>query len=146
MNVIQKVLLFILLLISPTSFSSNNPYTILISFDGFRWDYPNLGITPTFDFISTNGVSALSLQPCFPSKTFPNHYSIVTGMYPVNHGIFYAMGPSFRQDYKTGTVLNIDIYPLLCKILNIFPNQNIDGDINRIEFLLKENTDEIIKH
>lgn len=63
------------------------PYTILISFDGYRWDYPNRGITPSFERIKKNGVSAISLQPSFPTKTFPNHYSIVTGLHPQNHGI-----------------------------------------------------------
>ncbi len=63
------------------------PYVILVSFDGFRWDYLNRRITPTLLDISTKGTRALSLRPSFPSKTFPNHYSIVTGMYPENHGI-----------------------------------------------------------
>jgi predicted AlkP superfamily pyrophosphatase or phosphodiesterase len=53
------------------------------------------------------------------------------------HGIFLAIGPSFRQGYFTGTINNIDIYPLLAKILNIVPNNNIDGKLERIEFLLK---------
>lgn len=75
--------LFIALPLSAVS----KPYVILISFDGFRWDYLNRGITPNLQFIKDNGVSALSLKPCFPSKTFPNHYTIVTGMYPENHGI-----------------------------------------------------------
>ncbi len=63
------------------------PYVILISFDGFRWDYTDRGITPHFDYVRQNGVSASSLRPCFPSKTFPNHISIITGMYPEHHGI-----------------------------------------------------------
>lgn len=62
-------------------------YTILISFDGFRWDYTSRGLTPTFDHIKQNGVAAVSLLPAFPSKTFPNHLSIVTGLHPENHGI-----------------------------------------------------------
>jgi ectonucleotide pyrophosphatase/phosphodiesterase family member 5 len=68
-------------------FAQSKPYLILISFDGFRWDYVNRGITPNFDYISENGVSAKSLRSCFPTKTFPNHISIVTGMYPEHHGI-----------------------------------------------------------
>jgi len=52
-------------------------------------------------------------------------------------GIFVATGPDFRMNYKTGTLWNIDIYPLLCKIFNIYPNPNIDGKLNRIEFVLK---------
>lgn len=68
-------------------YSQNIPYTILISFDGFRWDYTSRGLTPNFDYIEKHGVKALSLKPSFPSITFPNHISIVTGMYPQNHGV-----------------------------------------------------------
>jgi|WetSurMetagenome_2_1015567.scaffolds.fasta_scaffold06232_2 ectonucleotide pyrophosphatase/phosphodiesterase family member 5 len=87
---INKTIAFIVLIFAIFSFrlaGQQRNYTILISFDGFRWDYPNRGITPNLDFINENGVHALSLKPCFPSKTFPNHYSIVTGLYPENHGI-----------------------------------------------------------
>jgi len=54
------------------------------------------------------------------------------------HGIFYAMGPAFKKGYRTGTLRNIDIYPLICKILKIEPNQKIDGNLERIEFILQE--------
>ncbi len=60
---------------------------ILISIDGFRWDYPEKAETPNLDFLIKTGVRAKSLTPCFPTKTFPNHYTIVTGLYPQNHGI-----------------------------------------------------------
>ncbi|MCK5457916.1 MAG: alkaline phosphatase family protein, partial [Melioribacteraceae bacterium] len=53
------------------------------------------------------------------------------------HGIFLAKGPNFKINYQTGTVWNIDINPLLCKIFNIHPNPKIDGKLERIEFLLK---------
>lgn len=76
-----------LFLFAKIAVGQNNGYTILISFDGFRWDYANRGISPNLDYIKNNGVSALSLKPSFPSKTFPNHYTIVTGLYPQNHGI-----------------------------------------------------------
>ena len=80
---------FLLLVILPiiSLFSQTKPYVVLISFDGFRWDYANRGITPNLDYIKENGVSATSLRPCFPTKTFPNHTSIITGMYPEHHGI-----------------------------------------------------------
>jgi len=55
------------------------------------------------------------------------------------HGIFIATGPSFKNGFKTGTIWNIDLYPLLCKILNISANQLIDGRLERISFVLKEN-------
>ncbi|NUN68741.1 MAG: alkaline phosphatase family protein [Bacteroidetes bacterium] len=61
--------------------------TILISFDGFRWDYIERGLSPTLDSLRTAGVTARSLQPVNPTKTFPNHLAIVTGMYPEDHGI-----------------------------------------------------------
>lgn len=66
---------------------NKKPYVILVSFDGFRWDYMKRGLTPHLDSIAAAGVSALSLRPSFPSVTFPNHYSIISGMYPENHGI-----------------------------------------------------------
>ncbi len=82
-----KIFLVLILVSVLKSEAQTQPYVILISFDGFRWDYVNRGITPNFDFIKEAGVSAKSLRPCFPSKTFPNHISIVTGMYPEHHGI-----------------------------------------------------------
>lgn len=82
----------------------HRPYVILISFDAFRWDYGNRGITPNLDYIKENGVHALTLRPDFPSKTFPNHYSIITGMYPENQGLiansFYD--PFSKETYRVG--------------------------------------------
>lgn len=63
------------------------PYVILISFDGFRHDYVQKYDAPNFKQFITEGVSAEAMLPSYPSKTFPNHYSIVTGMYPNNHGL-----------------------------------------------------------
>ncbi len=60
---------------------------IMLSMDGFRWDYASKTETPNFDRMVREGVHAASLQPSFPSKTFPNHYSMATGLYPDNHGI-----------------------------------------------------------
>ncbi|PTB90947.1 alkaline phosphatase family protein, partial [Marivirga lumbricoides] len=52
--------------------------------------------TPNFDTFIKNGAAAESLIPSFPSKTFPNHYTLVTGLYPANHGLvdnsFYDRG------------------------------------------------------
>ncbi len=63
------------------------PYVILISFDGFRADYLDRYAAPNFQRVARMGVRARGLIPAFPSKTFPNHYSIVTGQYPERHGI-----------------------------------------------------------
>lgn len=55
--------------------------TILISCDGFRWDYPQYYDTPFLNRMAAEGVSG-ELVPSFPSKTFPNHYTLVTGLRP----------------------------------------------------------------
>lgn len=59
---------------------------LLISFDGFRYDYLNKTETPNFDMFVEGGVISEGLIPIFPSKTFPNHYAIATGLYPENNG------------------------------------------------------------
>jgi predicted AlkP superfamily pyrophosphatase or phosphodiesterase len=65
----------------------DRPYVVLISFDGFRHDYLDRVRAPNFERIAKAGVRARALIPGFPSKTYPNHYSIVTGLYPGHHGI-----------------------------------------------------------
>ncbi len=59
----------------------------MISFDGFRWDYPELHGAPALLALARDGVRAKSLMPSFPSKTYPNHYTLVTGLRPEHHGI-----------------------------------------------------------
>ncbi len=86
MKNILKIFVLVLILFG-NSLAQKDSYVILVSFDGFRWDYLNRGLTPNLDKVIDNGVRALSLRPCFPSKTFPNHISIATGMFPQNHGI-----------------------------------------------------------
>ena len=61
--------------------------TVILSLDGFRWDYPDKTSTPGLHQIASEGVKAVSLIPSFPSKTFPNHYTIVTGLVPDHHGL-----------------------------------------------------------
>jgi predicted AlkP superfamily pyrophosphatase or phosphodiesterase len=62
-------------------------YLVVLSMDGFRWDYPDNTATPTLDSIAKIGVKAQGFIPVFPSKTFPNHYAMATGLYPDNHGL-----------------------------------------------------------
>jgi predicted AlkP superfamily pyrophosphatase or phosphodiesterase len=64
-----------------------SPILVLISFDGFRWDYIDRGESPNLKALAARGVRAQALIPSFPSVTFPNHYTIVTGLYPEHHGI-----------------------------------------------------------
>ena len=68
-------------------FADLQPTVILLSFDGFRWDYASKYPTPNLRRLMTRGVHARNLIPSFPSKTFPNHYTIVTGLYPGHHGV-----------------------------------------------------------
>ena len=63
------------------------PIVILISIDGWRWDYLDRFKPPMLGRLAASGVRAEGLIPSFPSKTFPNHYTIVTGLYPSRHGI-----------------------------------------------------------
>ncbi|MCW4461786.1 ectonucleotide pyrophosphatase/phosphodiesterase [Sphingomonas sp. BT-65] len=62
------------------------PVTILISIDGFRADYLDRGITPALSRLATAGARG-AMRPAFPTKTFPNHYAIVTGLVPDRNGI-----------------------------------------------------------
>ena len=63
------------------------PILILISFDGWRWDYIDRLPAPNLKALAARGIRAKSLIPSFPVLTFPNHYTIVTGLYPEHHGI-----------------------------------------------------------
>lgn len=79
------------------SFKSNGthnyaPTTILVSLDGFRADFLQRDLTPTLNGFIREGVSPLYMLPSFPTVTFPNHYTLVTGLYPESHGV---VGNSF---------------------------------------------------
>ena len=96
---------FLLLLIgSSTAFAAGSgginapeqrdkPYLILVSIDGFRWDYRDMARTPALDQIAAEGVSAERMIPVFPTLTFPNHYSIATGLYPAHHHLIDNVFP-----------------------------------------------------
>lgn len=88
---------------------------VVLSMDGFRWDYPTLTQTPNLDSIARVGVKAKAIQSAFPSVTFPNHYTMATGLYPDNHGIvgnsFFdpTSGATFSMRDRA-TRLNPDFY------------------------------------
>ncbi|MBC8321443.1 MAG: alkaline phosphatase family protein [Bacteroidetes bacterium] len=96
---ITKIIVLVIFLFSCNGNNKQNqesqqPYLIMISLDGFRRDYTQNAHTPVFDSLVKVGVMAEALIPAFPTKTFPNHYTMATGLYPDNHGIvlngFYA--------------------------------------------------------
>ncbi|TXH21895.1 MAG: alkaline phosphatase family protein [Chitinophagaceae bacterium] len=82
------------------------PYVILISADGFRYDYFKKYNANHLLNIANNGVWAKNgMYPSYPSITFPNYYTLVTGMYPAHHGIVdnTFFDPSRNETYKIGT-------------------------------------------
>ena len=80
------------------------PTVILISLDGFRPDYVDRYEAPTLRRLAAEGVRAEGMLPSFPSKTFPNHYTVVTGLYPENHGIVAnnMYDPEFDASFSMG--------------------------------------------
>jgi len=83
------------------------PYVILISADGFRYDYAEKYKAEHLLALANEGVKAASMVPSFPSVTFPNHYTIVTGLYPSHHGLidnsFYDRNLKRFYSYKGKT-------------------------------------------
>lgn len=71
---------------APHATPSRQPVTILVSIDGFREDYLRRGASPTLVQLAAGGVTAV-MHPSFPTKTFPNHWTLVTGLRPDRHGI-----------------------------------------------------------
>jgi predicted AlkP superfamily pyrophosphatase or phosphodiesterase len=78
-----------LLLVScrPDALPAERAILVLVSIDGFRWDYLDRYESPNLRQLAAGGIRAEGLIPQFPSKTFPNHYTIVTGLKLANHGI-----------------------------------------------------------
>jgi len=85
----------------------DKPYVILISADGFRYDYAQKYHAEHLLALSAEGIKAASMVPSFPSVTFPNHYSIVTGLYPSHEGLvnnsFYDRTQKKFYSYKSKT-------------------------------------------
>ena len=84
------------------------PTTILISLDGFRADFLNRGITPALNAFVASGVSPRYMLPSFPSVTFPNHFTLVTGLYPESHGIVgnQFWDPALQEEFYYTDVKN----------------------------------------
>ncbi|CAF4601607.1 unnamed protein product [Rotaria sp. Silwood1] len=87
------IFIFLFLLISVTDTSpilsrtSSPPLLLLISFDGFRWDYPDIYNLPNFNSLRKRGVRVKHIDNSFATVTFPSHFTIVTGLYEETHGI-----------------------------------------------------------
>eukprot|EP00794_Sanderia_malayensis_P017338 gene17338-19069_t len=81
------------------------PTVILISFDGFRWDYLDRLNLKNFKYIMENGVRANSLESSFVTKTFPNHFTLVTGLHEESHGILGSKmyDPLYNETFNSST-------------------------------------------
>ncbi|UKB83419.1 ectonucleotide pyrophosphatase/phosphodiesterase [Chryseobacterium sp. MEBOG06] len=76
--------------------AQSKPYVIMISTDGFRYDYAKKYNAENLLKLSNSGVQAKAMIPSYPSITFPNHWSLITGLYPSHHGLI----DNFFYDYK----------------------------------------------
>ena len=85
------------------------PYVVLISFDGMKPEYLQRIDLPNFERVMQRGVRSVGMIPTYPSKTFPNHYSIVTGMYAETHGLVgnRFWDPARNEAYAMGDTLDV---------------------------------------
>jgi predicted AlkP superfamily pyrophosphatase or phosphodiesterase len=81
---------------------TNRPAVLLVSLDGFRWDFLEKTATPNLRRFVAGGVRAKALIPVFPSETFPSHYSMATGLHPARHGIVgnKMHDPAIARDFN----------------------------------------------
>lgn len=77
----------LILLLTACSPEPKPPHVLMLSIDGMRADYVQKFQPPNLLTFIKNGVQAESMIPAYPTNTFPNHYTIVTGMYPGTHGL-----------------------------------------------------------
>ncbi|WP_213610090.1 ectonucleotide pyrophosphatase/phosphodiesterase [Pseudoalteromonas sp.] len=115
----RLMLVVMLLLVSPFVKAAKEQTVVMISIDGLRWDYIEKHGAPNLKAMGEQGVRAQKMLPVYPSKTFPNHLSIITGLLPVNHGIVdnkfcdkarnnecYSMGKGLKDStWLSGTPL-----------------------------------------
>jgi predicted AlkP superfamily pyrophosphatase or phosphodiesterase len=81
------VLLLLLGLAGAPAFAGGRDPLILIALDGFRAEYLDRSETPNLAALGAEGVRAEAMRPSFPSVTNPNHYTLLTGLYPEHHGV-----------------------------------------------------------
>lgn len=93
--------ILIILSISCVLSISDHPILIVVSYDAFRYNYFNKNATPFLVQLKTEGTTVDYLTNIFPTKTFPNHHSIATGVYPEIHGV---VGNSFYDPQLQRTV------------------------------------------
>ncbi|MBL4858460.1 MAG: alkaline phosphatase family protein, partial [Erythrobacter sp.] len=95
--------------VSSVQAEQREPVTILVSIDGFHPSYLDRGITPTLSSLAAGGVSA-AMRPSFPTKTFPNHWTLVTGLVPDHHGITANRMEDKTRPDEVFTMATVDPY------------------------------------
>jgi len=102
------LLALLALAVTPASAAAARPpVTILVSIDGFRANYLDRGLTPTLTALARHGISA-AMRPSFPTKTYPNHYALVTGLRPDRNGIVGNKMEDIARPGETFTSKNSD--------------------------------------
>lgn len=93
----------------PSTAGQSKPYVILVSFDGMKPEYLQRIDLPNFQRVMQGGVRSVGMIPTFPSKTFPNHYSIVTGMRAETHGLVgnNFWDPARNEAYRMSDTLKV---------------------------------------
>lgn len=102
----RHILVLIALLFLPAGLAAqeaSRPVTVLVGIDGFRSDYLERGITPHLSALATSGATG-PMRPSFPTKTFPNHYALVTGKRPDRNGI---VGNSMIDPRRPGVMFSL---------------------------------------
>ena len=95
--------------VSAVEAEQREPVTILVSIDGFHPSYLGRGLTPTLSGLAQTGVSA-SMRSSFPTKTFPNHWTLVTGLVPDHHGITANRMEDGGRPEEIFTMATVDPY------------------------------------
>lgn len=98
--------LFVLSVILGSCTTRKDIYTVVVSMDAFRWDYPDVIDTPGLNAIAEDGVRCV-MEPSYPASTFPNHYTIATGLVPDHNGIVNGSfwNPDTQESFSMGDSL-----------------------------------------
>ena len=102
----RRVISILLLLCLCGCSKNQSTYTIVVSLDAFRWDYPDMIDTPGLNEIASDGVRCV-MEPSYPASTFPNHYTIATGLVPDHNGIVNGSfwNPDTQKTFSMGDSL-----------------------------------------
>ncbi len=102
----RLILLIAALVLTPFAAQAKEaqrPVTVLVGIDGFRDDYLDRGVTPRLAALAKDGATG-PMRPSFPTKTFPNHYALVTGKRPDRNGI---VGNSMIDPRRPGVMFSL---------------------------------------